>query len=269
MELVDSPTQYTAAEVTGESEEILTINEYISLESNEQNQSVSSNEALTNNSELKLGEHEEQVISHQSIPQGEPIINLPSENYAPVTTGEKVPGTAEPVNDLRSESMIAGDQSPENETAQEDDDQQPCEEPRDSMQFDDSDHVAVTVSEQQLELIQLVRGEIEANNAALSELLGTVNSQDVDIENRLTELRRYSDIIARFSVAAESVGLNGLHQVLNQLQYNIQHYIENFELFSLETNNLLSQWPVLVIQYLDNYQDKKTGPEGPVSSYVE
>lgn len=105
-------------------------------------------------------------------------------------------------------------------------------------------------SEAGLELVSMVRMEIEDTASRLSELLSIAEGPD---EFAATEsMTNYSEFVGRIALAAESIGLTGMQQVLGQVQENVQTIAERGMGIGRYERALLEEWPLLAARYLSS-----------------
>lgn len=106
------------------------------------------------------------------------------------------------------------------------------------------------------ELINLVIDEIKIEKETLSICLQTL-SKDNNLESRLSALTDFNNIIERFTLALESVGLSGLYQILSHIKQNLQHWIKEETLPESKTIDFLALLPDFTLNYLSNIENIK------------
>lgn len=114
------------------------------------------------------------------------------------------------------------------------------------------DSVQAGVSEQGLELVSLVYLEIEASISILSELLFIAASSESDIDARQDSINQYTELLERFSLASETVGLEGLKLVFTHIHTNILALFTDKQLIAEDERDILDTWPQLTLEYLQS-----------------
>lgn len=126
----------------------------------------------------------------------------------------------------------------------------------------DADRDEAGWSEAGLELVSMVRLEIEDTIPGLSGLLSIAECPDEIAA--MESMANYSELVSRFALAAESVGLTGLQQVLKQVQENVRLIAERGMGIGRYERALLEEWPLLTARYLSSL-----GNRGLCDSLVE
>ncbi len=126
----------------------------------------------------------------------------------------------------------------------------------------DADQDEIRLSEASLELVNMVRVEIEDTIPRLSEFLTIAEGPDETVTKE--SMANYSEFVSRFALAAESVGLTGLQQVLKHVQENVRAIAERGMGIGRYERALLEEWPLLAARYLSSL-----GNRGLCDSLVE
>ena len=94
------------------------------------------------------------------------------------------------------------------------------------------------------ELVQLIHDEFQLEQATLDELIQNINSDSELNEQDIEYLTQFNQLIERFAMATESIGLSGLNKTLVHIVNNINQLINNNSKKLIDNN---------VAQYLKNY----------------
>jgi len=107
------------------------------------------------------------------------------------------------------------------------------------------------------ELIQLIRDEFQLEQATLDETIHKININSELNAEAIENLSKFKQMIERFSLATESIGLTGLNKLLVHIVNNLDHLIEqsgNLKL-SEEIFSSLTRFSTLSLNYLNNMDD--------------
>ena len=108
-----------------------------------------------------------------------------------------------------------------------------------------------------LELVKLIHDEFELEQLSLKEAISNIKPDttlsDIDIEQLVT----YKNLIERFALATESIGLNGLNKTLNYIENNISKLCENKSQIKAVILNYLTLFPDAALHYLERLDDKE------------
>lgn len=104
------------------------------------------------------------------------------------------------------------------------------------------------------ELVQLVRMELVSAADSFSEALAGFAEAD-DTSTRAHALNTYTEMVDRFRVATESMGLRGLSHVLDQVYKNVGQLSGQEAVLDEALHALLQRWPELALAYLDSLPD--------------
>lgn len=116
------------------------------------------------------------------------------------------------------------------------------------------------------ELVQLVRLELASVAEDLAEALSAFAAQG-DTSARAKALESYAEMVDRFRLALESMGLTGLSRVLVHVYENIGRLIGQAASFDDMQHELLLQWPQLALAYLDGLPEDLHSQ--PLLDYVQ
>ena len=126
---------------------------------------------------------------------------------------------------------------------------------------DSEDNIAVGKIEEQAteygaynELIEIVKIEIEANISELYDSISQLANSSVSQDCREEAAKNYQSLVERFRLASESIGLNGLSNILNNISKNIEYWLVEESGLTVDQYTFMKMWPSSVIDYLDDFQ---------------
>lgn len=125
-----------------------------------------------------------------------------------------------------------------------------------SEKIDESEIQTDDVSEEMYflgqELIKLIHDEFALEQPSLDEAIQNIKPNTALSDDDIEQLEKFKQMIERFSLATESIGLTGLNRTLGHLVGNLIDIIKNKNEISDEIVTYLKQYPKFSLNYLSD-----------------